>query len=140
VLESVRLLAASSRLLATRCVDGITADAEDEELLDHMTALNGTGAEVMGSRDVLRMALPVMKADYRAFDAYACPADVRIAAPVRVLGGDDDPFVAPRDLYAWSAHSSAEVAVTLFAGNHFYLNDHVEGIAELLVPEKSSVA
>ncbi|SLJ55127.1 Uncharacterised protein [Mycobacteroides abscessus subsp. abscessus] len=30
--------------------------------------------------------------------------------------------------------------MTLFAGNHFYLNDHVEGIAELLVPEKSSVA
>jgi fumarate hydratase class II len=28
VLESTRLLAASSRLLATRCVDGITADAE----------------------------------------------------------------------------------------------------------------
>lgn len=28
VLESVRLLAASSRVLATRCVDGITADAE----------------------------------------------------------------------------------------------------------------
>lgn len=28
VLESARLLAASSRLLATRCVDGITADAE----------------------------------------------------------------------------------------------------------------
>ncbi|MBJ7356533.1 lyase family protein, partial [Nocardioides sp.] len=28
VLESTRLLAAASRLLATRCVDGITADAE----------------------------------------------------------------------------------------------------------------
>jgi fumarate hydratase class II len=28
VLESVRLLAASSRLLAERCVDGITANAE----------------------------------------------------------------------------------------------------------------
>ena len=28
VLESVRLLAASSRELATRCVDGITADAD----------------------------------------------------------------------------------------------------------------
>ncbi|MGV9740117.1 thioesterase II family protein [Nocardia farcinica] len=136
----VRLLAASSAAAPGRIAELPGHPTEDEELLDHMTALNGTGAEVMGSRDVLRMALPVMKADYRAFDAYACPADVRIAAPVRVLGGDDDPFVAPRDLYAWSAHSSAEVAVTLFAGNHFYLNDHVEGIAELLVPEKSSVA
>lgn len=136
----VRLLAASSAAAPVRIVDLPGHPTGDEELLDHMTALNGTGDEVMGSRDVLRMALPVMKADYRAFDAYSCAADVRIAAPVQVLGGDEDPFVAPRDLYAWSEHTTADIEVTLFEGGHFYLNDHIDGIAELLVPKTSSVA
>ncbi|SLJ55134.1 Putative phenyloxazoline synthase MbtB/ thioesterase [Mycobacteroides abscessus subsp. abscessus] len=70
----MRLLAASSAAAPGRIAELPGHPTEDEELLDHMTALNGTGAEVMGSRDVLRMALPVMKADYRAFDAYACPS------------------------------------------------------------------
>ncbi|MEV6273977.1 alpha/beta fold hydrolase [Nocardia sp. NPDC051832] len=134
----IRLLAASSAAAPALIADLPGHPTDDEGLLDHMGALNGTGTEVMASREVMRMALPVMKADYRAFDAYSCGADVRVSAPVRVLGGDEDPFVAPRDLYAWSTHTTDPVEVTLFEGGHFYLNDHIEGIAELLVPAPSS--
>ncbi|WP_040774267.1 thioesterase II family protein [Nocardia pneumoniae] len=135
----IRLLAASAAAAPGLIAALPGHPTDDEELLDHMTALNGTGADVMSSRDVLRMALPVMKADYRAFDAYACAEDVRIETPIQVLGGDDDQFVAPRDLYAWSAHTRSGAEVTLFAGGHFYLHDHLDGIAELLVPQASPV-
>ncbi|MFE5288924.1 thioesterase II family protein [Nocardia sp. NPDC056611] len=137
---TVQLLAASSAAAPARIADLPNHPTDDEALLDHMSALNGTGAEVLGSRDVLRMALPVMKADYRAFDAYSCPADVAVDAPIHVLGGDEDEFVAPRDLFAWEGHSRAGIRVTMFAGGHFYLDQHVDGIAELLVAEKSVVA
>ncbi|MEV6095154.1 alpha/beta fold hydrolase [Nocardia sp. NPDC051981] len=137
---SVRLLVASSAAAPARVAALPGHPTEDEALLDHMSALNGTGAEVLGSREVLRMALPVMKADYRAFDAYSCGQDIAVDAPILVLGGDEDEFVAPRDLYAWESHSRGGIRVTLFAGGHFYLNDHVDGIAELLLAEKSVVA
>lgn len=137
---TVRLLAASSAAAPARIADLPGHPTHDEELLDHMSALNGTGADVLASRDVLRMALPVMKADYRAFDAYSCTADSVVDAPILVLGGDEDEFVAPRDLYAWEGHSRGGIQVTLFAGGHFYLNDHVAGIADLLAAETSSVA
>ncbi|MFQ6324655.1 thioesterase II family protein [Nocardia sp. CWNU-33] len=136
----VRLLAASSAAAPGRIADLPGHPTTDEELLDHLAALNGTDADVMANRDVMRMALPVMKADYRAFDAYSCAADVRVDVPLQVLGGDEDPFVTPRDLYAWSAHTSADLEVTLFAGGHFYIADHIDGIAELLVPQTSTVA
>lgn len=137
---NVRLLAASSAAAPQLIADLPPHPTEDEALLDHMSALNGTGSEVLASRDVLRMALPVMQADYRAFDAYSCAADIAIDAPIAVLGGDEDEFVAPRALYAWEAHSRAGIEVTLFEGGHFYLNDHVAGIAELLAPEASVLA
>ncbi|WP_067819241.1 thioesterase II family protein [Nocardia inohanensis] len=137
---TVRLLAASSAAAPVRIADLPGHPTEDEQLLDHMSALNGTGADVLASRDVLRMALPVMKVDYRAFDAYSCAAEIAVDAPILVLGGDEDEFVAPRDLYAWDGHTRGGSRVTLFAGGHFYLNDHVAGIAELLVAEKSVAA
>ncbi|ONM50495.1 thioesterase II family protein [Nocardia donostiensis] len=135
----VRLLAVSSAAAPVRIAELPGHPTEDEELLEHMAALNGTGTDVMSSREVLKMALPVMKADYRAFDAYSCPPDVRVDASILVLGGDDDPFVAPRDLYAWDAHANSGVEVTVFSGGHFYLNDHIDGIAELLVPQPKPV-
>lgn len=136
----VRLLAASSASAPMRIADLPPHPNDDEQLLEHMAALDGTGDAVMASREVMRLALPVMKADYRAFDAYSCPPDIRIAAPIAVLGGDTDPFVAPRDLYAWDTHTEAGIQVTLFNGGHFYLNEHHAGIAELLVAEAGVLA
>ncbi|MTE11484.1 thioesterase II family protein [Nocardia aurantiaca] len=136
---SVRRLVASSAAAPARIAALPGHPTEDEALLDHMSALNGTGAEVMGSRDVLRMSLPVMKADYRAFDAYSCTGDTAVDAPILVLAGDEDEFVAPRDLRAWESHSRNGIRVILFPGGHFYLNDHVDGVAELLA-EQSIVA
>ncbi|MFE1593282.1 thioesterase II family protein [Nocardia sp. NPDC058705] len=130
---TVRLLVVSAAAAPQRIAELPGHPTEDDELLDHMAALNGTGSDVMASREVMRMALPVLKADYRAFDAYSCGTEVRISAPVLVLGGDDDPFVGPRDLHSWEQSTTAEIEVNLFDGGHFYIDDNIDGIAEALV-------
>ena len=77
------------------------------------------------------MALPVIKADYQACDAYSRSADVKIATPVHAIGGDQDPIVTLGDLYGWGKHTET-VEVTMFDGGHFFLNEHIDRIAELL--------
>ncbi len=81
----------------------------------------------------MRLALPALKADYRAFDAYACTESVRIAAPIHAMGGDQDPVITLGDIYAWRTHSD-DVTITLFDGGHFFFHDYVDDIAELLTP------
>ncbi|ATL65694.1 thioesterase II family protein [Nocardia terpenica] len=135
----VRLLAASAAVPPWRVAELPPHPSEDEQILDHLTALEGTGAEVLASREVMRMALPVVKADYRAFDDYTCARDIKVQARIAALGGTEDPYVTPRDLYGWADHSAQELEVTVFDGGHFYLNDNVAGIAELLAPEPSTV-
>lgn len=104
----------------------------DEDLLAHLTGLQGTGGAVMGSDSVMRMALPVLRADYRAFDAYDCAADVQVATPIQVVGGADDPVIRPHQLHSWSDHAD-EVEVSLVDGGHFYLNEHPDALVDLLV-------
>ncbi|MBF6327585.1 thioesterase II family protein [Nocardia transvalensis] len=135
----VRLLAASAAVSPGRAVDLPPHPSEDEQILDHLGRLEGTGSEVLASREVMRMALPVVKADYRAFDSYTCPPEVKVQARIHVLGGAEDPYITPRDLYAWAAHSEQDIEVTVFDGGHFYLNDNVAGIVELLAPELNTV-
>ncbi|CAM4379342.1 Phenyloxazoline synthase MbtB [Mycobacterium basiliense] len=104
---------------------------DDEEILAHIAGLEGTDSGVYGNPDLMRLALPVIKADYAAFDAYSCSEDVKISAAIHALGGDQDPIVGLGDLYGWGKHSGT-VNVTMFEGGHFYLNDHIEAVAELL--------
>ncbi|EGD54953.1 thioesterase II family protein [Gordonia neofelifaecis] len=105
----------------------------DEELMAHLTGLQGTGGAVMGSESVMRMALPVLRADYRAFDAYDCGADVRISVPLQVIGGADDPVIRPHQLHSWTDHAD-DVDVTVVDGGHFYLNEHPDSLVALLTP------
>jgi surfactin synthase thioesterase subunit len=128
----VRLLCVSAAAAPALIADLPPHPTDDDALLAHAAALRGTGTAVLEDRQLMALALPVMKADYRAFDRYHCPAEVRVAAPIQVLGGADDAYVAPRDLHAWHGHSHAEVRVTLFDGGHFYLDAHHDEIAALL--------
>jgi surfactin synthase thioesterase subunit len=136
----VRLLGISGAVAPSRVADMPGHPTEDEELLDHLTGLQGTGTEVLGNRDLMRMALPVLKADYAAFDRYSCAPEVRVQAPIHAMGGGDDEFVTPGDLYGWQQHTTAGLEVAMFDGGHFYLHDQVAGVCELLVGELDHAA
>jgi surfactin synthase thioesterase subunit len=106
---------------------------DDEELLNHLLALEGTDSGVLANRELMRLTLPVVRADFKAFDAYSCPEDVKVAAPIHAMGGDQDPYVTLGDLYGWGKHTDS-LTVTMFDGGHFYLNQHVDAISGLLAP------
>jgi surfactin synthase thioesterase subunit len=127
----VRQLNVSATVAPCRTADTLPHPKDDEELLNHLLALEGTASDVLASRDLMKLTLPVVKADFRAFDAYVCAEDVRVAAPIHAMGGDQDPYVTLGDLYRWGKHTDT-VKVTMFDGGHFYLNQHIEAVAELL--------
>ncbi|WP_280266167.1 thioesterase II family protein [Nocardia wallacei] len=135
----VRLLAVSAAVPPWRVAEVPPHPTDDEELLDHLSALQGTGEEVMGNRELMRMTLPVLKADYRAFDAYSCADDVVLRTEIHAMGGEDD-VVSFGDLYGWQRHTERDLQATMFEGGHFYLYDNFPGIAELLVPEPISAS
>ncbi|WAC53770.1 thioesterase II family protein [Gordonia sp. SL306] len=139
--EFVRLAEENSTPIGRLVVSAATAPSrvaelpghptDDEGLMAHLSVLEGTGGGVMGSDAVMRMALPVLRADYQAFDAYQASADHRIAAPIAVVGGADDPVIKPHDLHTWSIHAD-DVDVNVFDGGHFYLHENGPGILDVL--------
>ncbi|MUM18703.1 thioesterase [Mycobacterium sp. CBMA271] len=127
----VHQLTVSSAVAPGNIADKPPLPTDDDSVLAHMGALEGTNSTVMANLDVMRMALPVMKGDYQAFNAYTCPADIKVAARIHSIGGDQDPMISMRDLYGWGQHTDT-LDVTLFDGGHFYLNTHIEALADLM--------
>ncbi|MGB6040835.1 MAG: alpha/beta fold hydrolase, partial [Gordonia sp. (in: high G+C Gram-positive bacteria)] len=140
--EFTRLLESAGGPPARLVVSAATAPSQvadlpkhpdsDEELLAHLSGLQGTGGQVMSNDAVMRMALPALRADYRAFDAYDCPTDARVSVPIQVIGGADDPVIAPFRLHSWTRHAD-DVDVRIVDGGHFYLNEHPETLVDLLL-------
>jgi surfactin synthase thioesterase subunit len=104
---------------------------DDESLLRHLSALEGTDQGVFANSELMKRTLPVVKADFNAVDAYSCPEQVTVAAPIHAMGGDQDPLITLADLYGWGKHTDS-LKVTMFEGGHFFVNQHLDAVAELL--------
>ncbi|MGL6236528.1 MAG: thioesterase II family protein [Segniliparus sp.] len=114
---------------------------DDQAILDHLVALDGMADNVLASQELLRMALPVVKKDYAAFDAYACsPPSAAIAAAIMAFGGEDDHMVPMGGLRAWSVHSGPGFRVRQFPGGHFFVNGHWPQIVHELAGAESAGA
>lgn len=131
-------LVVSAATAPSRVADLPRHPTDDEGLMAHLSVLEGTGGSVIASEAVMRMALPVLRADYEAFDAYHATTDMRLATPIRVIGGADDPAIKPHQLHGWTAHGD-DVTVELFTGGHFYLHDNGPDILAVLTDPDTAV-
>lgn len=129
---TVRELWASASQAPSTVAGSRPVPTTDAGLLADIADLGGTDAALLDDDDFLALLLPAVRADYRAFNAYNCGRDVRITADVHALGGRDDHRVDQELLRQWVIHTDGAFTVTEFAGGHFYLDDHLNTVADLV--------
>ncbi|MFJ5832777.1 thioesterase II family protein [Streptomyces sp. NPDC093089] len=113
---------------------------DDQGLLRAMAELGGTDPRILADEELMRMALPVIRADYRAVETYRYAAGAPLGCPVTVLTGGDDPKVSAADAAAWRAHTSGAFEVVTLPGGHFYLVDHHEKVTDLIADRLAAPA
>ncbi len=105
----------------------------DPELVAVMEELEGTSPEVLAHPELVRLLLPVMRADFEICETYSHPHEAALPVPITVLGGRGDPSVSVSELRAWRDLTSAGFEAEIYPGGHFYLHAHrAEVIGALL--------
>lgn len=104
----------------------------ESEILDEMVDLGGTDEALLADEDFVELLLMAVRADYAAFNRYACEADVTIAADIYALGGESDHRISEDMLRRWESHTTGAFTCSMFVGGHFYLNSQLEDVAELV--------
>ncbi|NGO72894.1 thioesterase II family protein [Streptomyces boncukensis] len=105
---------------------------DDDALLAEMRAMDGTDSALLQDEEIMRMALPVVRNDYRAAETYTWTPGEPLSCPVTALVGDDDPKAAVPEVEAWARHSSGPFAMEVVSGGHFALVDHSDRVLELV--------
>lgn len=123
------LIASGRRGPSTHRTERVS-EQNDEALLREIRKLNGTSNTLLADEDVLRMALPSLRADYQAIEAYRCPPERQIHAPITALTGDVDPKTTLVEVAVWASHTLGDFRVKTFPGGHFFLQDHQDAVSE----------
>lgn len=129
---AIRELWASASQAPSAVAECPPVPTTDREMLADIVDLGGTDARLLDDEDFLELLLPAVRADYQAFNRYVCGRDVRIDADIHAVGGRADHRVELDLLRQWEFHTDGAHTLTLFDGGHFYVDGHLDEVAELV--------
>lgn len=127
----VRLFVSGRRGPATHGTESVHRGG-DEAILAEIRRLNGSVAAVLENDELMRAALPALRADYRAVETYSCGPDVTVSCPITALTGDADPKTSLAEAGEWRRHTTGGFDLRVFPGGHFFLTDVMDEIVALL--------
>ncbi|MBU9765738.1 thioesterase [Mycobacterium sp. TNTM28] len=104
----------------------------ESEILAEMVDLGGTDPALLADEDFVELLLMAVRADYAAFNRYACGEDVKVATDIFAVGGQGDHRISEDMLRRWEVHTEGAFTVSMFDGGHFYLNEFTADVAELV--------
>ncbi|GII96411.1 thioesterase II family protein [Sinosporangium siamense] len=108
---------------------------DDEGILAELMLLDGTNAQILGDEEILRMAMPSIRADYGAIERYRCEPGRRLRCPITALTGDADPRTSLEEARAWAGHTEGRFRLQVFPGGHFFLARHQAAVCAEITRE-----
>lgn len=96
----------------------------DDQIVEFLGAAGGTAPKLLADDFWRRRLLDLYRSDVRLDDTTSRAVQRhRLRQHLVVLGGADDPWVAPGRLAGWAARTTGRCGVRVLPGEHFYLLD-----------------
>ncbi|MGW8945373.1 thioesterase II family protein [Streptomyces koyangensis] len=105
---------------------------DDDGLLAEVRSLAGTDSRLLQDEEVMRMALPAVRNDYKAAETYRWTPGEPLSCPVTALIGDADPKAHLPEVEAWATHTTGPFAMEVMSGGHFFLLDHSARVLDVI--------
>lgn len=103
----------------------------DDEFLDCLVQMyGGLSPAVLAEPDLVKMLLPVMKADMKVWETFEFKEEAPLNVPISVSGGISDKSLPIESLQAWDTHTVSTFEVVTFDGGHFFFNANVKRFVE----------
>jgi len=100
----------------------------DRELLSLVSTVTGANPEFLNDEQFAAAVLPTLRG-LRAVASYDCPPEASISAPIHALMADNDDLATEELMAPWSQRSTAAFDLTVFTGDHFYINTNLPHLA-----------
>jgi surfactin synthase thioesterase subunit len=108
---------------------------DDEELLDFVRILGGSGAVAARYPEMRAELLPVLRRDLELLRTYRYRPGPPLPCPITVLRGAEDPMLDAGGARRWSRHTESVFASRTVPGGHFFIEDRRAEVVALLVAE-----
>lgn len=108
-------------------------DLTESEFIERLRELNGTPPEVLDHPELMRLMIPLLRADFSVCETYQYQAEPPLNCPITVFGGLGDVEVPREKLDPWREHTTASFSLHMFPGNHFFIHSAQRDVLRLIL-------
>lgn len=119
-------------------VDEPIGELADAEFLQALRSFNGTPETILQNAELMRLLLPLLRADFRLYETYTYTVEEPFSFPIAAYGGVSD-FRARREgIEAWRTQTRQKFLFRMYVGDHFFIHTKrgvlLQGISQDLIP------
>ncbi len=95
----------------------------DASFIQALRNLGGMPEEIFQHAELLRLMLPILRADVTLVETYVYKKEEPLNCPISVFGGIFGRDVSRYELESWRGQTRRNFTLQMFPGNHFFLVD-----------------
>lgn len=105
----------------------------DNRFLEEIIKLGGTAEEVQANPELMRVFLPIIKADYKIYETYA-GRDEHVQLPVdfTVMLGTSDPLMPSENGLEWKKYTNRQFNLKELSGGHFFIHERLDEVVSVV--------
>lgn len=115
-------------------------DLPEPEFIEKLRELNGTPEEVLQHAELMRLLVPILRADFAVNETYVFVPEEPLDCGISAFGGLGDEEVTREDLAAWREHSRGRFRLRMLPGDHFFLHGGRDLVTEALARDLAEIA
>ena len=115
-------------------------DLPEPEFIAKLRELNGTPEEVLQHAELMRLLLPVLRADFGINETYSYREEEPFGLGLSAFGGLGDEDVSRDDLEAWKTQARGRFRLRMLPGDHFFLHATRDVVAEAVARDLAELA
>jgi medium-chain acyl-[acyl-carrier-protein] hydrolase len=113
-------------------------DLPEPAFLAKLQELEGTPAEVLQNEEILRLMLPIVRADFAVVETYRYLPEPPLACPITAFGVLRDKHFGRAHAAAWREQTSSSFEMYMLEGTHFFIHSSRDALLALVARTLSS--
>lgn len=114
-------------------------DQPEPEFIESVRKLNGTPEEVLQHEELMKLLIPLLRADFAVNETYEYVEEPQIDIGISAFGGLGDPDVSRDDVEAWRIHTRGRFRMRMIPGDHFFLHSQKDLILESVARDLAEI-
>jgi medium-chain acyl-[acyl-carrier-protein] hydrolase len=114
-------------------------DLPEPEFIERLRELNGTPEEVLQHAELMKLLIPLLRADFAVNETYDFVEEAPIEPGISAFGGLGDIDVSREDVEAWGPMTRGRFRMRMMPGDHFFLHPQKDLILESVARDLAEI-